>query len=59
MMTAKDYIQVSKAIARANVERLAVSPKETRDRLIDDLAKMMAKDNPKFKRDRFVSECGT
>ncbi len=57
-MTRNDYIKVSKALARASVERLSISPKETRDHLIDDLADMMAKDNPKFKRDRFISECG-
>ncbi len=58
-MTAKDYRTVSKAIAGCTGEQFALAPRATRDRLINYVADIMAADNPRFDKDRFISECGT
>ncbi len=59
MMTQSDYVKVSKAVAKATGDKFSTAPMATRDKLIDDLADMMAADNPRFQRNRFVLECGT
>lgn len=58
MMTKKDYIDVARTVAKASGDKFSIAPMATRDKLIDDLADMMAADNPRFDKDRFISECG-
>jgi hypothetical protein len=53
-MTRKDYIAVAQILAD-NADSIAP---ETHERLVDDFARFMAQDNPRFDWVRFSNACG-
>ena len=53
-MTRKDYIAVAKIVAD-NAD--SMTP-EAHERLVNDFARFMAQDNPRFDRVRFSTACG-
>ena len=53
MMTRKDYVAISDILSKYG-QRILVWDF---DNLVNDVADLMAEDNPRFMRDRFVDAC--
>ena len=53
IMTRKDYIKIAKVISTA-----WVANQDFRDSIANDFADMLAQDNPRFNRSKFLTACG-
>lgn len=64
-MTRKDYVAIAGAIAAARRDITGKEPKESHADMLDGaslsaehIADVMARDNPRFNRARFLKACG-
>jgi hypothetical protein len=56
-MTRKDYEKIARMLANLSVVTVSNVALVHRQTLIDRMADIMAADNPRFNRDRFLTAC--
>jgi hypothetical protein len=56
-MTKKDYILISKAINEAGIMTAGGDSASVIRAVVDNIADVLAKQNPRFDRERFVRAC--